>query len=408
MEKSPQLKAKVSIRVTLFIEGSALPDTVQITSITITRAINRVPTARLVIAAGDMLDKDFAVCDSHDFKLGATVKINAGYGTDEETIFEGVVTRQALQISGQNVACLVVECSDRDLKLARTGANGLLVIATDASVTEKLLSTLSTPTLKVTYGKNLLTFHAELDTGLGLAGNHIETAELPTHDALTPANKRQQLDPGLARIGGRMSFQGSAKAVVGGVIEIAGVGKRFSGKVFTTGVTHVINDGQWRTEAQFGLPAQWFSDPADSAGLLPADARAAENNFKASAAYGESNIEFNEKQAVITITTPGGNKIVLSDIGNAILLQDQNANKVELNSAGITLTSLNDITLSAKGQITLDAVGAISINSKADVKTAGLNISNQAQMGFTAKATASAELSASGQTVVKGAMVMIN
>ena len=111
---------------------------------------------------------------------------------------------------------------------------------------------------------------------------------------------------------------------------------------------------------------------------------------------------------MITITTPGNNKVVISDDGKSILLQDQNSNKVELNSSGITLDSPKDIKLTAKGGITLDAVNAISFTSKADVKSAGLNISNEAQVGFTAKGNASAELSAAGQTVVKGAMVMIN
>ena len=72
------------------------------------------------------------------------------------------------------------------------------------------------------------------------------------------------------------------------------------------------------------------------------------------------------------------------------------------------LDSPKDISISAKGKITLDAVGQISISSKADVKTAGMNINNTAQVGFVAKGSASAELSASGQTTVKGAVVMIN
>jgi hypothetical protein len=42
------------------------------------------------------------------------------------------------------------------------------------------------------------------------------------------------------------------------------------------------------------------------------------------------------------------------------------------------------------------------------VEVSGVNISQSAQASFTAKGNASAELSASGQTVVKGAMVMIN
>ena len=50
----------------------------------------------------------------------------------------------------------------------------------------------------------------------------------------------------------------------------------------------------------------------------------------------------------------------------------------------------------------------MSISSKADVKAQGLNVECQAQVGFAAKGTATAELSASGQTTVRGAMVMIN
>jgi len=141
---------------------------------------------------------------------------------------------------------------------------------------------------------------------------------------------------------------------------------------------------------------------------VPPYALAAENNTKAIVTRCKSKIEFDEDKKVITITTPGNNKIVISDDGKSILLQDQNNNKVELNPSGITLDSPKDIKLTAKGGITLDAVNAISFTSKADVKSAGLNISNEAQVGFTAKGNASAELSAAGQTVVKGAMVMIN
>ena len=106
--------------------------------------------------------------------------------------------------------------------------------------------------------------------------------------------------------------------------------------------------------------------------------------------------------------TPGKNTIVIDDDGKSILLQDQNDNKVELGSSGISLDSPKDIKISTKGKLTIDAVGEVGITSKADVKLSGLNINNDAKVGFVAKGSASAELSASGQTTVKGAMVMIN
>jgi uncharacterized protein involved in type VI secretion and phage assembly len=92
----------------------------------------------------------------------------------------------------------------------------------------------------------------------------------------------------------------------------------------------------------------------------------------------------------------------------AIVIEDQNGNKVELNSNGITLDSPKDIRLTAKGAITLEAVNAVTIKSQADVRAEGLNVNCTAQVGFVAKGSATAELSASGQTTVTGAIVMIN
>ena len=102
------------------------------------------------------------------------------------------------------------------------------------------------------------------------------------------------------------------------------------------------------------------------------------------------------------------NKIVISDDEKSILLQDQNDNKLQLDQNGISLDSPKDIKLTAKGQISIDAVGKINITAKDDVKVSGLNVNNEAQIGFVGKGNASAELSASGQTTVKGSMVMIN
>ncbi|MPY23415.1 type VI secretion system tip protein VgrG [Shewanella psychropiezotolerans] len=140
----------------------------------------------------------------------------------------------------------------------------------------------------------------------------------------------------------------------------------------------------------------------------PAYDLTAENNIKAIITKSKLKIEFNEEDKVITIITPGENKVVISDKDKSIVLEDQNSNKLELNSSGITLDSPKDINITAKGKMTLSAVGEMSLSSNADLKLAGLNINQTAQVGFVAKGSASAELSASGQTTIKGAMVMIN
>lgn len=76
--------------------------------------------------------------------------------------------------------------------------------------------------------------------------------------------------------------------------------------------------------------------------------------------------------------------MVLNDSDQSVLVQDQRGNRIRLGSDGIALDSPGT-SLKARGGITLDATGAIHLKSKADVKTAGLNIHCEAEIGFAAK-----------------------
>ena len=134
----------------------------------------------------------------------------------------------------------------------------------------------------------------------------------------------------------------------------------------------------------------------------------AKNNTKAIVTREKMRIEFNEEKKVITVSTPGKNSLEISDDGKHIKLADQHKNEIVMDSNGIFLKSAKDITLKAKGGITLDATSKISGTAKSDVSLEGMNVKIQAKVGATVKGNATAELSASGQTTVKGAMVMIN
>ncbi len=134
----------------------------------------------------------------------------------------------------------------------------------------------------------------------------------------------------------------------------------------------------------------------------------ADNFTKAIVTRSELKLEFDDDKKIITVITPSNNQIVISDDGKSILLQDENSNKIEMNTSGIVMDSPKDIKISAKGKVTIDAVGNIELTAQADIKNQGLNINNTANVGFVAKGNASAELSASGKTTVKGSIVMIN
>ena len=134
----------------------------------------------------------------------------------------------------------------------------------------------------------------------------------------------------------------------------------------------------------------------------------AKNNTKAIVTREKMRIEFDEEKKIITVSTPGKNTVEISDDGKHIKLTDQNKNEITMDKNGISLSSAKDITLKAKGNITMDATMKLSGTAKQDVSLDGLNVKVQAKVGATVKGNATAELSASGQTTVKGAMVMIN
>lgn len=134
----------------------------------------------------------------------------------------------------------------------------------------------------------------------------------------------------------------------------------------------------------------------------------AKNNTKAIVTREKLRIEFDEEKKVITVATPGKNTLEISDDGKSITLTDQHKNEIKMDSGGITLSSSKDIKLTAKGGITMDATSKISGTAKSDISLDGMNVKVQAKVGATVKGNATAELSATGQTTVKGAMVMIN
>ena len=106
--------------------------------------------------------------------------------------------------------------------------------------------------------------------------------------------------------------------------------------------------------------------------------------------------------------TSSGNKIILDDDNSQLLIADCNGNEIQMSGDGLSLSSKSDIVLSSSNKVLIDGQAGISISSNADIDLSGMNISNDAKTAFKAQGSASSEVSASGQTTIKGGMVMIN
>ena len=85
----------------------------------------------------------------------------------------------------------------------------------------------------------------------------------------------QFLKSRLAKIRGRVKFRGYDDIKPGEMISLNGVGDKFNGKVFVSGVRHEIQNGVWETDVQFGLSRETFAkqfdiDQLPAQGMLPA------------------------------------------------------------------------------------------------------------------------------------------
>lgn len=432
--------------------------------------------------------------------------------------------------------------SDWDFVVARAEANGRLVLVDDGTVAVKAPVVSGSADLVVGYGDALQRLDAEIDartqmpsvTCVGwdlsaqqtaradatepsvnaqgnLAGSDLatklgtdavtlrSTAPL-TRDDLQAWADAHLLRARLARIQGSVSFQGNATPKPGSLLELAGLGARFNGTAFVSGVEHVIESGTWTTTAHFGLSPRGFveSHPDVTAppasGLLPgaqglhvgtvkaitddpdtemrvqvdvptlssasdgvwarlatfyatdaagafflpevgdevalgffnddprhpvilgslySSARSAAytpddtNSTKAITSNSQIQIVFDDEKKVLTLETPGGHSVTLDDDQTTVTVADSNGNSVEMASGGVTVSSASDLTLKATGSVTIQGA-SVSVQGDTDVSVQGLNVSVSADASLTASGTASAELSASGNTSVKGALVMIN
>jgi Rhs element Vgr protein len=213
------------------------------------------------------------------------------YGLEKEVTATTVTHKQIVQYS----------CTDWDFMLCRADVNGLLVIANDGKLSVAPPEFSADAALTIQYGATVHDLDAEIDARLqykaikGSVWNYTDQelvkdteAEDPgvpeagnlTGDALADVmgeteyrlfNSAKIEEPELqawvnaammknrlAKIRGKVTTDGTADVSPGQLIQLSGVGERFEGKLFVTGIRHEITDGNWLTSFQFGINPEWF------------------------------------------------------------------------------------------------------------------------------------------------------
>ena len=195
------------------------------------------------------------------------------------------------------------DSSDWDFLLGRMDINGKLVLVNDGKAEIKGPDFSANPVLTLQYGATIHEFDAEMDVrnqyaAVKAMGWDYSNQEVLEKDAAEPSKVKDNgnisasqlaqvtgLDKivlrhagnktneelqawadacwqksRLAKIRGRVSFDGFAKIKTGDMVAFQGLGDRFNGKIFVSGVRHDLSNGGWTTEVQFGMDPDWFAE----------------------------------------------------------------------------------------------------------------------------------------------------
>ncbi|MEM8998645.1 MAG: type VI secretion system tip protein VgrG [Bacteroidota bacterium] len=130
MATSPFVEGTNLISFTILSEGTEIPSTYEVLSIRTEQFVNRVAEAEIVLRDGNTAKQTFAISDSDTFKPGNEIEIKLGYENLNDSVYKGVVVKQAIKIEN-NDAKLVVTLKDKTLALTLTRKNGIFTDVKD-------------------------------------------------------------------------------------------------------------------------------------------------------------------------------------------------------------------------------------------------------------------------------------
>lgn len=123
---------------TIKVAGEAVSSEYRVQSVVVHRMFNRVAGADIYILDGDPASQDFKVSNTDDFIPGKEIEVLAGYHSDEEIVFRGIVIRHGLRVFSRKPSLLRIECRDAAVKLTIGRKNGYFYEVTDSEVIEEI------------------------------------------------------------------------------------------------------------------------------------------------------------------------------------------------------------------------------------------------------------------------------
>lgn len=135
----PSNEPKSVATFTILSGGAAISKTHQVLSITVRKEINRIPAALILIKDGDPAAQIFEASNEDTFLPGKEIEIKAGYRTDEETIFKGIIIQHSIKVR-KNGSLLALECRDLYSRMTIETKSKYFTDLKDSDVMEELIN----------------------------------------------------------------------------------------------------------------------------------------------------------------------------------------------------------------------------------------------------------------------------
>ncbi len=255
--------------------------------------------------------------ECQDEAVSMSVGRHSKYYTEltDADLFNQLINKYGVKANAEATALVHKEIvqhhiSDWDFLLLRAEANGMLVNVSDGTVNIAKPVTTADPVLEVTFGASIIEFEAEMDarnqyntvktaswdyknqqlftadsssTALtepgNIAGSQLAQATKTDYEMHSSGYLQEQelqawadgafMRSRLSKIRGRAKVDGFNGIQPGDMLKLSGVGDRFNGNAYVTGVRHDVGQGLWETQVQFGLHPQYHVQLHDDIADVP-------------------------------------------------------------------------------------------------------------------------------------------
>jgi Rhs element Vgr protein len=279
------------------------------------RAVVRRGSSWLEVEARDAAFKMTLVRKNRYFEAQSDSDVVSAVLSDYTS--EGVSAGDITSTSAVHTQLLQYQATDWDFMISRLEAAGQLCFVDGGKVSSSVPSLSGTPAAELGFGATVLELDAEIDartqtggvralawdpsgqslldvsgtdpqwSGNGnlsagkLSGAAGRKEDLLWHGGALASDALQSIADGamlrarLAASHGRVRFPGLTAVKPGSVLTLSRLSDRFNGSVYVTGVRHEFGDGNWTTDAEFGLTRETHAERVPmshlpAAGLAPA------------------------------------------------------------------------------------------------------------------------------------------